>query len=202
MHAQSLQSRPTLCDPVDCSPQDSSVHGILEARILEWVVMPFSRGSSRPRVQTHISCVSCIAGWFFTCWATGEATCEVLAPSIYFRKWILFSSVLVSRRNNGNSSCFCRSLCFPGGTSGKEPAANAGNIKDVGSVPGSGRFPGGGHGNPLQYSCLENLMDRGYCRARVHRVSKSQTWLKWLSTHRPGDWRLLCALLVLTFPNI
>ena len=57
------QSCPTLCDPMDCSLQGSSVHGILQARILEWVVMPFSRGSSWPRDQTHISC---IAGGFFT----------------------------------------------------------------------------------------------------------------------------------------
>ena len=51
---QSLQSCPTLCDPMDCSPPDSSVHGLLQARILEWVVMPSSRGSSQPRDRTHI----------------------------------------------------------------------------------------------------------------------------------------------------
>ena len=50
----------TLCDPVDCSFLGSSVHGILQARILEWVVTPFSRGTSQPRDQTHISYVSCI----------------------------------------------------------------------------------------------------------------------------------------------
>ena len=46
----------------------------------------------------------------------------------------------------------------------KNPYDNAGDIKDAGSVPGLGRSPGGGHGNPLQYSCLENPMDRGTCR--------------------------------------
>ena len=56
--------------------------------------------------------------------------------------------------------------------------ANAGDIRDTGSVPGSGRAPRGEHGNPLQYSCLENLMDRGVCWATVHRVSKSWTRLK------------------------
>ena len=61
---------------------------------------------------------------------------------------------------------------------GKEHACNAGDIKDAGSVPGSGRSPGEGHGNPLQYSCLENPMDRGAWRTMVHRVSKSQTGLK------------------------
>ena len=52
-----------------------------------------------------------------------------------------------------------------------------------GMIPGSGRSPGGGHGNPLQYSCLENSMDRGAWRATGHRVTKSQTRLKWLSMH-------------------
>ena len=50
----------TLCDPMDCSPPGSSVHGILQARVLEWVAMPSSRGSSQPRDQTHVSCISCI----------------------------------------------------------------------------------------------------------------------------------------------
>ena len=56
------------CDPMDCSPSGSSVHGISQARILECIAISFSRGSSRPRGQT---CVSCIAGGFFT--ATWEA---------------------------------------------------------------------------------------------------------------------------------
>ena len=50
---------------------------------------------------------------------------------------------------------------FPGGASGKEAVCNAGDIRDTGSIPGLGRPPGGGNGNPLQYSCLENPMDRG-----------------------------------------
>ena len=54
------QSCPTLCDPMDCSPSGSSVHGILQARILEWVAMSFSRGSSWPRNQTCISYISCL----------------------------------------------------------------------------------------------------------------------------------------------
>ena len=64
------QSCPTLCDPMDCSPPGSSVHGILQARILEWVACPFSKGSSQPRDRT---CISRIAGRFFTIWATREA---------------------------------------------------------------------------------------------------------------------------------
>ena len=57
----------------------------------------------------------------------------------------------------------------------KNLPANAGNIRDLGSIPGLGRSPGGGHGNPLQYSCLENLMDRGAWQAMDHRVPKNWT---------------------------
>ena len=60
----------------------------------------------------------------------------------------------------------------------KNPPASVGHITDTGSIPGSGRCLGGGHSNPLQYSCLENLMDREAWRATVHRVTKSQTQLK------------------------
>ena len=62
--------------------------------------------------------------------------------------------------------------------SGKNnPSANAGDAGDMGSIPGSGRYPRGGNGNPLQYSCLENSMDRGTWWATVHGVSKSQVKL-------------------------
>ena len=64
------QSCPTLCNLMDCSLPDSSVHGILQARILEWLAVPFSRGSSQSRDQTQVSCT---AGGFFTIWATREA---------------------------------------------------------------------------------------------------------------------------------
>ena len=57
----------------------------------------------------------------------------------------------------------------------KNPSANAGDIRDTGLIPGSGRSPGEGHGNPFQYSWLENPMDRGAWRATVHRVAKSRT---------------------------
>ena len=60
----------------------------------------------------------------------------------------------------------------------KNPPANAGEKRDMGSIPGSGRSPGGGHGNPFQYSCLENLIDRGTWQATVHRVTQSQIQLK------------------------
>ena len=60
---KSLQMCLTLCDPMDCSPLGSSVHGILQARILEWIAMPSSRRTSWPRDWTHISYVSCIGRW-------------------------------------------------------------------------------------------------------------------------------------------
>ena len=68
---------PTIYDPMDCSLPGSSVHGIFQARILDWVAISFSRGSSRPRDWT---CVSCIIGRRFTIWATREALHHSLAP--------------------------------------------------------------------------------------------------------------------------
>ena len=65
----------------------------------------------------------------------------------------------------------------------KNPLANKGDAGDMGLIPGSGRFPGEGNGNPLQYSCLENSMDREAWWVIVHGVSKSQTGLKQLSVH-------------------
>ena len=78
IRVQLLQSSPTLCDPMDCSLLGSSVHGILQARILEWIAMPSSRGSPWPRGQTHIFCVSCIAGGFFT----AEAPAAIAAAKL------------------------------------------------------------------------------------------------------------------------
>ena len=88
------QSCPTLCNPTDYSLQGTSVHGILQARILKWVAIPFSRGSSQPRDWT---CVSCMAGRFFTIWATREANKTINSPISQF------SSVVQS----------CPTLCDP-----------------------------------------------------------------------------------------
>ena len=100
----------TLWDSLDCSLQGSSVHGIFQARKLEWVAIPFSRGSSWPRDWICVFCISCIAG-------------------------------------------------------------------DPGSVPGLERPPGEGNGNPLQFSCLENPMDRRAWQATVHGIAKNRTQL-------------------------
>ena len=74
-------------------------------------------------------------------------------------------------------------LGFPGGKElgcpvVKNPPANEGDVRDAGSIPGSGRSPGGEHGNPLQYSCPENPMERGAWWATVHGATKSQTEMK------------------------
>jgi len=84
----------------------------------------------------------------------------------------------------------------------KNPPANAGDIRDVALIPGWGRSPGGRHGSPLQYSCLENPIDRGAWRATVHGVAKSQTQLKQLSMH--ADTYILatpCVMWDLSFPT-
>ena len=65
----------------------------------------------------------------------------------------------------------------------KNRPASVGDIREMGSIPGSRRSPGEGHGNPLQYFHLEKPMDRGAWQDTVHRVAKSQAWLKWLGTH-------------------
>ena len=118
--------------------------------------------------------------------------------------WIIWINKFHLQENNHSNVCFLSYhpyvfplwiglhlyLGSPGGSVGKEFACNVGDIGDAGLIPGLGRFPGGGHGYPLQYSCMENPMDRGAWRAIVHGVSKSQTRLKWLSTH-------ICIYLVL-----
>ena len=71
----------------------------------------------------------------------------------------------------------------------KDPPANVGDIRDMNLIPVLGRSPGTGHGNILQYSCLENPMDRGAWWATVHRVSKSWKQLKQFSTH---TWKICC----------
>ena len=74
-------------------------------------------------------------------------------------------------------STYCVPEGFPGGSVVRNPPASAGDSRDRGSTPGLGRSPGGEHGNPLQYSCLENPLDRGAWRATVHGVAKSRTRL-------------------------
>ena len=88
---------------------------------------------------------------------------------------------------------------FPGGARVKNPPVNAGDIKDLSSIPGSGRSPGGGHGNPLWYSCLENPRDGGAWWAAIYGVTQSRTRLKRLSSSSSSSgvpWRFQAAPVV------
>ena len=94
MHAQLPQSCPTLCNPKDYSPPGSSVHGILQARILEWVAMPSSRESSQPRDRTHVFCTS---GGFFIAEPPGKplfALCFIKSENFFFSLFIIYLYVM------------------------------------------------------------------------------------------------------------
>ena len=93
----------------------------------------------------------------------GEESLEIMLYTLYIHKCVHLreAHIFVPYK-----------MGFPGSSDGKEYACNAG---DLGSIPVSGRSPGGGNGNPLQYSCLENCMDKRASQATVHGVAKSQT---------------------------
>ena len=113
-----------------------------------------------------------------------------------FVSWMLLLWVSMLPRSNWKGvTCFALSKDAPSscvdvtsGWNGKESACNAG---ESGSVPGLGRYPGGGHGNPLQYSSLENPMDKEALRATVHGFTKSQTQLR--------DWHPLSANVAMNY---
>ena len=97
------QPCPTLWDPVDCSLPGSSVHGIFLTRILERVAISSSRGSSRLRDRTHVSCVSCNAGRFFYCWAIGDLpACAWKNPTIRGAWWATVHGVPKSQTQLSN----------------------------------------------------------------------------------------------------
>ena len=104
------------------------------------------------------------------CWAEDEKTSDTRVFSAlmwwHFSKKLPFIKSYVLLSVN-----LCGIWGFPGGSVGKEFACNTGNMGDVHLIPGSGRCPWEGHGNPLQYSCLKNPMDRGAWRVTVHRIA-------------------------------
>ena len=189
---------------MDCIPPASSVHGILQGRILEWVAFPFSRGSSRPRDWTWVSCVSCIGRWMLYYCTTLEAPfCfeEDGKRDERFSGCFFFNIVRLPLGFPG-SSADKESTCSAGGPgsipeSGRSPGEGIGyplqyswvslvaqmvkkstcNAGDLGSFPGSGRSPGGEHGNPLQYSCLENPHGQRRLEGYSPWVTKTRTWL-------------------------
>ena len=115
-----------------------------------------------------------------------------MVPSAYLRLLIVLLAILILRSHPAQHLTWCTLHVhdFLGSSDGKASAYNAG---DLGSIPGSGRSPGEGNGNLLQYSCLENPMDRGAWWATVHGVAKSRTRLSDSTFHstcelnKPGD---------------
>ena len=202
MHAQLCLA---LFDSMDWSPPGSSVHGILQAKILEWVAIPFSRGSSWSRYQ---NCVFCIA-----CWQTDslplshpgspldrlEQWAKYIDRYRYGYGWASLVAQLVKhlpamqetlvqflgqeyiiynpwRRDILPTPVF---LGFPGGSVSKESNCNTGNL---GSAPGLGRSPWRGHGNPLQYSCLQNPHGQGSLAGYSPWGRTESDTTEWLST--------------------
>ena len=121
--------------------------------------------------------VTCFAKNLEQCWAQNSHLMNEFIFSIPL--WQSLIAHLLYVRDS--SECWGREdiqdlrMGFPGGLVVKNPPANAGDIRDTGLIPVSGRSPGGGNGNPLQYPCLENSMDRGAWWATVHGVAKSWT---------------------------
>ena len=138
------QSCPSLCDPMDRSPPGSSVLGIFQTRILEWIAISSSKGSSQPRVRNCVSHISYIGGRFFTTF-----------PLVYE-----ISSCTTSLSKFGVIVFKILDILIDQSLGWEDP------------VPGSGGSPGEGSGNPLQYSCLGNPMDRGAWWSIDHRDSK------------------------------
>ena len=143
---------------LDCSLPGSSGYGILQTRILQWVAILFSRGSSRPMKPTSLMSPA-LAGGFFTTSATWEAQFSHYKifntkSGLKFLEWKKkitrnYWRLIYWRLSFHRASQVALVV--------KNPPASAGDITDAGSIPGSGRSPGGGFVNPLQYSGLENL---------------------------------------------
>ena len=94
MHAQ---SRPTLCNPMDCSLPGSSLHGIFQARILEWVAISSSRGSSLSKDRTRVSCISCIGRWVLYYCGNWEATVILVIFKVLLASWL---KVVLKRKSS------------------------------------------------------------------------------------------------------
>ena len=120
MKSEVAQSCPALCDPMDCSLPGLSVHGIFQARVLEWGAISFSRGSSRPRDQTW---VSRIVGRHFTVWATREAPQKIL-------EWVAMPSSrgIFPTQGSNPSLLYCRQILYhlshPGSPNLHKPLTN------------------------------------------------------------------------------
>ena len=180
------QSRLTLCDPIGCSPPGFSVRGIPQARILEWVAIPFFRGSSGCRDRTWVWKISCTAGRFFTVWATREVY-DIREGKKSFSFYSL-------RFSAPHSSTLAWKVPWM-----EEPD----RLQSMGSLRVghdwatslslslftftfhfhfSLSYIGERNGNPLPCSCLEDPKDGGAWWAAIYGVAQSRAWLKWLSS--------------------
>ena len=149
--AKSLHTCLTLCNPMDCNPPGFSVHGILQARILEWVVMPSCRGSSRPRDRTHVFYMSCLGRWVLydqhhrlyyvlshvllfcdpvNCSPPGSSVHGIFQARIL--KWIAYTYTYVYIYEHTH----VYEAPGNGASAGKESACN---VEDLGSIPELGR---------------------------------------------------------------
>ena len=203
---------PTLCDPTDCNWPVSSIHGTLQTRILEWVAIPFSGDLSNLEIQPRspalqedsmmLSTISSSTAPFSLCLQDFPDSLFHWVSALHIR-WSKYWSFSFSNRLSNEYSMLISFMieltwvktravkndrylfgCTQVVLVVKNLPANVGDIRDAGSIPGSGRSLGRGHSNPFQYSCLENPTDRGVWCATAHRVTKSQTWLKQLKhTH-------------------
>ena len=223
-YAKSLQSCPTLCDPIDGSPPGFPVPGILQARTLEWVAISFSNaGKWKEKVKSLSRVRLLVTPWTAAYQAFPSMgfsrqeywsgvplpspthkinkvnICNILCIFCNLgccRKWLMNKGrameIKITCNTHGSwtdntyiqwlntfyfawrSFLFISIMGFLGGVVIKNPPANTG---DTGSIPGSWRFAGVGNGNPLQYSCLENSLDRGAWWTTIYEVSQSRTWL-------------------------
>ena len=148
------QSCLSLCNPMDCNLPVSSVHGILQARVLEWIAMSFSRASLQPRDWTL---VSCITSRFFTIWATREGLCVCLSLYIYIER--------ERKRGEGVPRC-----CW-----GWRTHLPVQETWDMGLIPGSGSSPGGGHRATHSSILAWRIPWIEEPSRLVHRATKSQT---------------------------
>ena len=155
---------------MDCSPPGSSVHRIFQARILQWVAMTSSRGSSWPRDLTRITFISCIADRFITAEPPEKSFCFIA----------LNSTLSISEVCLYYTIGLWKSMRFPGGTCGKEPTCQCRRHKRLRFDPWVGKIPWRRAWQPTPIFYLEH---RGAWWATVHTVTKSQTWLKQLSSH-------------------
>ena len=194
MHAQSCL---TLCNHMNCSPSGFSVHGILQARILQWVAISFSRGSSWPRDQTHVSCVPYSGRWILdhcTTWEAPAPDRPLLISTVYdwnplneepdigliirslFGKWsqeVPRGSGEMRRRRGGSWDRYVNELVITLGQGSSSPLENLGNFIDLN--PGCTPPKGGARGkqlSPASGSTNFPVLLAAPCRGQAHSSSQ------------------------------